>query len=100
MRQIHPDSVVGRYREEIKAIAADNGLRNVRLFGSRARGDHKRHSDVDLLVGEPPDGSGLAPLCKLAIHIEKLTGKSVDVATESMLSPVVRAEVMREAIPL
>lgn len=100
MRQIHPDSVVGRCRDEIKAIAAENGLHNVRLFGSRARGDHKRHSDVDLLVETPPDGSGLDPLCKLAVRVEKLTGKSVDVATESMLSPIVRAEVMREVIPL
>ena len=55
---------------------------------------------MDLLVGTPPDGSGLDPLCKLAVRVEKLTGKSVDVATESMLSPIVRAEVMREAIPL
>jgi len=37
-------------RELIKRIAAEHGARNVRVFGSRARGDARPDSDVDLLV--------------------------------------------------
>ena len=36
--------------EEIQKIARDNGVKNVVLFGSRARGDYKRTSDIDLAV--------------------------------------------------
>ncbi len=36
--------------EEIKEYARKNGLNKVVLFGSRARGDHKEKSDIDLAV--------------------------------------------------
>ena len=98
MRDIHPQSVVGRHREAIKAIAEENGLTNVRLFGSRARGDHRRRSDVDLLVS--PNGGDIFNLCSMTAHVEKLTGKKVDVATEAMLMNGIREEVLAEAIPL
>jgi predicted nucleotidyltransferase len=37
-------------REEILRIAARHGARNVRVFGSVARGEDRFDSDVDLLV--------------------------------------------------
>lgn len=36
--------------EEIRKIAERYGIDKVLLFGSRARGDHKRTSDIDLAV--------------------------------------------------
>ena len=35
---------------QIRTIAAQNGVKKVILFGSRARGDHNRTSDIDLAV--------------------------------------------------
>lgn len=36
--------------EEIKEIAREHGIEKVILFGSRARGDYHRASDIDLAV--------------------------------------------------
>lgn len=36
--------------EEIKEIAREHGIETVILFGSRARGDYHRASDIDLAV--------------------------------------------------
>lgn len=36
--------------EEIRALAGEYGVEKVILFGSRARGDYKRASDIDLAV--------------------------------------------------
>lgn len=36
--------------DEISMIAKKHGVKNVILFGSRARGDFKRTSDIDLAV--------------------------------------------------
>ena len=36
--------------EEIRALARQYGIEKVLLFGSRARGDYRRTSDIDLAV--------------------------------------------------
>ena len=36
--------------EELRHLAEDHGLRKALLFGSRARGDFRRESDIDLAV--------------------------------------------------
>src|ERR1035441_9323026 len=43
-----------RRREEIMRVAAHRGARNVRVFGSVARGDNDEKSDVDFLVEMEP----------------------------------------------
>jgi predicted nucleotidyltransferase len=44
-------------RDNILRIAAQYGARNLRVFGSVARGDDRAQSDVDLLVDMDPDRS-------------------------------------------
>ena len=93
------DPLIEAHRSEILAMAERNGLRNVRVFGSMARGDADETSDVDLLVTLPPDTSGLA-LFGLEIDVEKLLGRPVDVLTEGCLHDMFRERVLREAKPL
>lgn len=42
-------------REEILKIAAKHGARNIRIFGSVARGEADPDSDLDILVEFLPD---------------------------------------------
>lgn len=51
-----PEKVKAK-RQEILTIAARHGARNVRLFGSLARGEADERSDVDLLVDMDPGRS-------------------------------------------
>ena len=44
--------------QKIKELAARHGLQRVVLFGSRARGDHERTSDIDLAVYAEGEISG------------------------------------------
>ena len=90
------DPLIEAHRGEIVALAERNGLRNVRVFGSMARGDADERSDVDLLVTLPPGTSGLA-LFGLEIDVEKLLRRPVDVLTEGCLYHMIRDRVLREA---
>ena len=86
-------------REEILRAAAHRGARNVRVFGSVARGDNDADSDVDFLVEMEP-GRTLFDLSGLLLDLETLLHVSVDVVTEGGLRPKVRERVLSEALPL
>ena len=86
-------------REEILRIAAKNGARNVRLFGSVVRGEADDRSDVDFLVTLEP-GTTLLDHAALIMELEELLGRKVDVASDRGLRPRVRERVLNEAVQL
>lgn len=86
-------------RDRITALAAGRGIREVRVFGSMARGDATDDSDVDLLVVLPAGQSGLA-LGGFWLELEALLHRRVDLVTEAGLHPLLRERVLREAEPL
>lgn len=86
-------------REEIIRVATKHGASNIRIFGSLARGDNSAASDIDILVDLDPDRS-LFDLGGLLTELEILLQARVDVATEGMLRPKVRARALQDAVPL
>jgi predicted nucleotidyltransferase len=86
-------------RDQILEIAARHGARNVRVFGSAARGETSPDSDVDLLVEVGPTHSRWFP-AGLILDLEELLGREVDVVTEDALHWYIRDRVLEEAIPL
>jgi hypothetical protein len=86
-------------REEILAIAAKRGARNVRVFGSIARGDYDDTSDIDFLV-DMEKGRTLLDVGGLLMDLQELLGRKVDIVTEKALKARVREEILREAIPV
>lgn len=86
-------------RKEILAVAARNGARNVRVFGSVARGDARLESDIDLLV-ELADDRSLLDVVAIKQDIEDLLAREVHIVTEGALSPYIREDVLKEAVAL
>jgi predicted nucleotidyltransferase len=86
-------------RAEILDIARKHGARNVRIFGSVARGDAGPESDVDILVELEP-GRSLLDHAALMLDLSDLLGCKVDVVTDRGIRPRIRDRVLREAVPL
>jgi predicted nucleotidyltransferase len=86
-------------REQILELAALHGCLNVRVFGSRARGDATPDSDVDLLVDVEP-GRSMLDIVGLWQDLTALLRCQVDLVTEGGLSPYLRERVYAEARPL
>jgi predicted nucleotidyltransferase len=86
-------------RSEILGLAARHGARNVRVFGSAARGEARPDSDIDILVDMEP-GRSLFDLGGFLNDLQTLLGVEVDVVTEKGLRPRIRAQVLQEAVPL
>ncbi len=87
--------LVETHRDEIKAIVARHHGRSVAIFGSVARGDEQPGSDIDFLVELEP---GARPIEILSIGVA--LGVKVDVGTPASLRPLLRDEVLAEAVPL
>lgn len=80
-------------------MAARHGARNVRVFGSVARGDDRPDSDLDLLVDVEPDRT-LLDVIALEQDLQELLGRRVDVLTERGLSPYLQQRILAEAASL
>ena len=93
------DELIRNKRGDILQIAARHGARNVRLFGSVARGEARPDSDIDVLVDFDP-GRNLLDRVGLIQDLEDLLGRKVDVVTERALHWYIRAQVIEQARPL
>lgn len=88
-------------REEILRLAAAHDARNVRVFGSVARGEADAGSDIDFLVDFVTDATGFAYfglLGDLRRALISALGCDVDVVDSAGLNRL-REPILREAIP-
>ena len=90
---------IKKNRNQIHEIASRHGAQNIRLFGSIARNEERKDSDVDLLVSMQP-GSSLLDIIAIKQDLEELLGRKVDVVTEDSISPYMREEIFRDAVNL
>jgi uncharacterized protein len=93
------DQLLEEKRGEILRLAAEHGGREIRVFGSVARGEADRDSDIDFLVELEP-GRSLLDLGGLQTELESLLGRRVDVVTPRGLKARIRERVLREAVPV
>ena len=90
---------VRSHRQDLIAAAAVHGVRNLRVFGSVARGEDRPDSDVDLVADLPP-GLGLFGLGRLEADLEAILGARVDLIPAADLKPGVRERVARDLVAL
>ena len=84
---------------EILRVSRAHGATDIRVFGSRARGDARPESDLDLLV-TLEEGRSLLDLVAIKQELEDSLGWRVDVLTPGAMSPYLRSRIMAEAIAL
>lgn len=103
LRRGLPDTPMGRrlrrHRQAIVKAAERRGATNPRVFGSVARGQDTRSSDVDLLVDLAEDVS-IVGLIGLEREIAQILRAPVDVVPAATLKAGLAARVLAEAIPL
>jgi uncharacterized protein len=90
---------VRQKRDEILRIGALYGAKNIRVFGSVARGQAGPDSDVDFVVQLEP-GRSLLDMGGLLMDLQDLLGCKVDLVTDTGLRPRIREQILREAVAL
>jgi uncharacterized protein len=93
------DPMLAQRRDEILRVAARHGAGNVRVFGSRARGESRPDSDLDVLI-TAGERTGLLQIIAIQQDLEDLLNLRVHVVTDDAISPYIRDRVLREAVAL
>ena len=91
--------IIQNKREQILRIAVKHGVRRIRVFGSVARGEAGPASDVDFLVEVGAQHSSFFP-GGLVADLQELLGREVDVVEAEGLYPLLKEDILKEAVPL
>ncbi|MBI2668517.1 nucleotidyltransferase family protein [Candidatus Woesearchaeota archaeon] len=81
----------------VMPILKRNGVRKAGIFGSYARGEMRKSSDLDLLVEVKKDAS-LLDFVHLKLELESKLRKKVDLVEYNVLQPRLKDKVLHDEI--
>ena len=87
-------------KNQIEALRLKYGARRIRVFGSVARGEESKDSDIDFLVDFPRGYDLFTQRLPLTENLQKLLGRPVDVIPEHEVNRHMKEHVLQEAIDL
>lgn len=92
-----PNNELNRIKRIIIPILKKNGVVKAGIFGSYARGEEKKRSDVDVLIKQRGKKS-LLDLVRLERELEMKLGKKVDLLDYVGLSPYLKERILKEEV--
>lgn len=99
LEDVHPEILVEAAAPILKALAADHGYTRIAVFGSVARHQARRDSDIDLIV-EVPDGTSTFDFIRFRQLIEQVLGRGIDLLDYGALKPKLDDDIRRDAVLL
>jgi uncharacterized protein len=96
---VHPEVLVEAAAPVLKALAAEHGYSRLAVFGSVARHEARKDSDIDLLV-EAPEGTSSFDFIRFKQLIEQVLGREVDLVSYGGLKANVDDDIRRDAVLL
>ena len=86
-------------KKKIVPLLQEHNVTKAGIFGSYARGDEKKGSDVDILM-EMNDGKGLMAIIALKMLLEKRLKRKVDLVEYSTIKKELKSRILNEEIPI
>ena len=86
--------------EELKPVLKERyQVETLGFFGSYARGEQKKKSDIDVIVEfSQPNTIDLFDFIELEDFLSKKLGVKVDLVTKSALKPMIKDQILKETI--
>jgi predicted nucleotidyltransferase len=92
------EQIIARLRAIAPAIKAE-GVTRLAIFGSRARGDARSDSDLDVLIDTTPRGTSPAfDFFKVLHLIEDATGLHIQISMRDLLKPRITERIAGDVV--
>ena len=93
------NSLIQEIKEKVIPVLKENKVAKAGLFGSYARGEQKKNSDVDILV-EINDNRSLTEIIGLKLLLEKILKRKVDLVEYNTIRKELKDSILNNQIPL
>jgi hypothetical protein len=87
-------------KNKITPILKRHDVKKASVFGSYARGEETKKSDVDILIEYKNDDKSLYDLAELQIELEERLKKKVDLGEYSTIRPQIKDRILSEQISI
>ena len=85
----------------VHSLELKSGIVSVVLFGSYAKGNAMKESDIDIMIRlEPKHSFSLFDLVGLQLELAEHIGQKVDLVTEKGLDKYIRKYIIRDLLPI
>ena len=91
------DDIMHRIREHDDFLLS-HGIKRIGLFGSYARGEQNKQSDIDFVVEFDEGKKNYDNFIDLCFFLENILGKKIDLLTEESVSPYMRPYIEKEIL--
>ena len=81
---------------KIKRVLKKNKVKKAGIFGSYARGEQKKSSDIDILI-KYPKGLGFG-FAGIQLDLEEKLGKKVHLVTYKYIHPKLREQILKDEV--
>ena len=89
-----------RLKRKIVPILRKSGVKKAGIFGSYARGDQSKRSDIDILIEVKGRKFSLFDLVALENKLKDSLEMDVDLITYNGISPLLRERILREEVKI
>ncbi len=94
---MNKEKTLQKISEVLPVLRERYHVKEIGIFGSVARGEERDDSDVDVLV-EFVSAPGFFDFVRLENFLSNFLGKKVDLISKYALKPLIREEILKEAL--
>lgn len=94
--KIKRDKTINKIKPKIIKVLREYNIKKAGIFGSYARGEQKKDSDIDIII-TPPKGIGFG-FAGIAIKLEETLKKKVDLITYNGIYHLLRKKILDEEV--
>lgn len=87
---------LNKLKRKIVPLLKKNNVVRAGIFGSYARGENKKNSDIDILI-QPPKGIGFG-FAGIELELEDKLKKKVDLLSYRAIHPLLKKGILKEEV--